>query len=485
MIGKILSGRYEIIIKLGKGNFSTTFLAVDRHLPNNPMCVIKQFLPQATDPLILEMARLLFENEAKILNQLKTHDRIPRLLAHFEEDREFYQVLEFVPGHDLSREVTPGKQLNEIEVIAMLLGILEVLAEVHQHNIIHRDIKPSNLIRRRQDGKIVLTDFGAVKEIGSQLVNAQGQTTLTVPVGTPGYMPSEQTQNKPKICSDVYAVGIVGLSALTGLPALQLQKDPSTGEIIWRDRAQVSSRLAEVLDKMVSYHFSQRYQSAKEALQALQGLTNPPPQSEPPVVFLPPQYVIVLRQALIALGIATVVTIIFLWPRNKLLTYDNPIYGISIGYPQIWTMKENLDPITGSLATFISPQEYGSDVFQENLSLSVQNLVEKNATLAEYTRTSIQEIKLFFPNAEIVEEGNTQLAKRPAHQVVYTGTEEGYSLKRLQIWTVKDNKAYIITYTAENAKYFEYLKTVQKMINSFEINLTSGKPRGWLEIAKL
>lgn len=63
---------------------------------------------------------------------------------------------------------------------------------VHQNNVIHRDIKPPNLIRRQGDGKIVLIDFGAVKQIGTQVVNAQGETRMTVSIGTPGYMPSEQ-----------------------------------------------------------------------------------------------------------------------------------------------------------------------------------------------------------------------------------------------------------------------------------------------------
>ena len=468
MIGKILGGRYKIITKLGQGNFSTTFLAVDMQLPNNPQCVVKHLLPQTTDPLILEMARILFDNEAKVLNRLGTHDQIPRLLAHFEEDQEFYLVQEFIEGHDLSREITPGKQLSEVETMDLLQDILKVLVFVHQHKVIHRDIKPSNLIRRWRDGRIVLIDFGAVKEISSQVVHVQGQTASTVPVGTLGYMPSEQTQNKPRLCSDIYAVGIIGLKALTGLPALHLPEDPNTGEIIWRDRAQVSPEFAEVLDKMVCYHFSQRYQSADEALQALQSLTTPISLNEP-TVLLQPKRRAILWQALIGLGITAVVATIILWPRDNLLTYDNFTYGVSVKYPQLWTKTETLDPITGSLATFMSPQANGTDVFQENLRLIVQNLAEKNITLAEYTRTSIDEIKLFSPDAEIIEQSNTQLANEPAHQVIYTGKEEGYTLKHLQIWTIKDNKVYIVTYTAEINKYSEYLRTVEKMINSFEI----------------
>jgi len=89
MIGKILGGRYEIISRLGRGAFGTTFLAVDRHLPDNDQCVVKQLKPQATDPLTLQVARPLFDNEAKALNRLGTHAQIPRLLAHFEEEQEF------------------------------------------------------------------------------------------------------------------------------------------------------------------------------------------------------------------------------------------------------------------------------------------------------------------------------------------------------------------------------------------------------------
>lgn len=467
MIGKILGGRYKIITKLGQGNFSTTFLAVDMQLPNNPQCVVKHLLPQTTDPAILEMARILFDNEAKVLNRLGTHDQIPRLLAHFEEDQEFYLVQEFIEGHDLSHEITPGKQLSEDVVIELLQDILKVLVFVHQHKVIHRDIKPSNLIRRWRDGKIFLIDFGAVKEITSQVVNVLGQTE-SIPVGTPGYMPTEQTQNKPQLCSDIYAVGMVGLKALTGLPVLQLPEDADTGEVIWRDHVQVSPQLAEVLDKMVCYHFSQRYQSADEALQALQSLTNPISLSEP-TVLLQPRRRAVLWQALIGLGITAVIATIILWPRDNLLTYANSTYGISVKYPQLWTKTETLDPITGSLATFMSPRANGSDVFQENLRLIVQNLAGRNVTLAEYTKTSINEIKLFSPDAEIVEQSNTKLANEPAHQVVYTGREEGYTLKHLQIWTIKDNKVYIVTYTAEINKYSEYLRTVRKMINSFEI----------------
>ncbi|MBN3924092.1 WG repeat-containing protein [Nostoc sp. NMS4] len=269
--GTILRNRYRIIKELGGGGFADTYLAEDSDLPKNSQCVVKHLKPTSTDPAVLPIARRLFKTEAQVLDDLGSHDQIPRLLAHFEENGEFYLVQELVNGHDLSQELTPGRRFSKEEVTKLLQDILEVLVVVHQRNIIHRDIKPQNIMRRRMDEKIVLIDFGAVKEIGSLAVNTQGQVKSTIAIGTPGYMPSEQANRDPKLCSDIYAVGMIGIQALTGLLPQQLLQDP-TGEVIWRNYVQVSDDIKEVLSKMVRYHFSQRYQSANEALQAVNAL---------------------------------------------------------------------------------------------------------------------------------------------------------------------------------------------------------------------
>ncbi|WP_017804241.1 serine/threonine-protein kinase, partial [Nodularia spumigena] len=278
--GTILRNHYKIINRLGSGAFGETYLAADIDLPNHPKCVVKHLKPNS-DPVVLQTVRRLFDSEAKVLYRLgNDSDQIPRLFAHFEEQGEFYLVQEFVDGEDLSKEISPGKKLSETEVTKLLQEILEVLAVVHKKNIIHRDIKPANLMRRRQDRKIVLIDFGAVKEINTVMVNSQGQTSVSVVIGTNGYMPSEQTAGQPKLCSDVYAVGMLGIYALTGRQPHELPKDPTDGEVIWRNYANVSDKLAGVLNKMVSYHFRDRYFSAEVALQALQP-SQPPPQIAP------------------------------------------------------------------------------------------------------------------------------------------------------------------------------------------------------------
>ncbi|MGB6016923.1 MAG: serine/threonine-protein kinase [Nodosilinea sp.] len=274
----LLGGRYQVVRRLGSGGFSRTFLVTDIHLPNHPRCVIKQLKVQDKDTGTLDMARRLFDTEARVLYQLGNHPQIPALMAHFEEDQEFYLAQEYIEGSRLNRQVEEGKPWSETRVVLLLQEVLEILSFVHRQQVIHRDIKPSNLIRRHRDGKLVLIDFGAVKQVtSSPLLDAEtGATNITVAIGTHGYMPNEQYAGKPRFSSDVYAVGILGIRALTGLHPQKLEEDPATSEIDWRQHAPtVSSSLAAVLDKMVRYDFRDRYPTAQEALEALQNLPNP------------------------------------------------------------------------------------------------------------------------------------------------------------------------------------------------------------------
>jgi tetratricopeptide (TPR) repeat protein/predicted Ser/Thr protein kinase len=275
MLGNILVGRYQILKHLGGGGFGETYVACDTQLPGNPQCVVKKLKLQTTDPVTLQTARRLFDTEAQVLYKLGTHEQIPQLLAYFEEKEEFYLVQEFIEGHDLSQEITPGKTFSQEQVISLLQEILQILDFVHRQKVIHRDINPYNLLRRKQDGKLFLIDFGAVKEITTQVISLNGKTKFTVAIGTPGYIPGEQAQGNPKFSSDIYAVGIIGIQALTGLSPDQLEKDTDTNEIIWQNQAQVSHELANFIDKLVRYDFRQRYPSATEALQALKDLHNP------------------------------------------------------------------------------------------------------------------------------------------------------------------------------------------------------------------
>ncbi len=281
-----LGGRYKITSQLGVGGFGRTFLAEDLHLPGHPQCVIKQLKPQITTDDALQMARRCFNTEAQVLYQLGIHDQIPRLLAHFEDNQEFYLAQEFVEGEPLTKEFVEGKTWSENQVVFWLQDILKVLAFVHHRQVIHRDLKPSNLIRRRHDRRIVLIDFGAVKQVSTQGIDPeQGLTNITISIGTQGYMPNEQVAGKPRFSSDIYAVGILGIQALTGIHPRHLGEDLE-GEIAWHHLApELHPDLTKILDQMVRYDFRERFPTAIETLEALEKV---PVAVTDPFILFPP-----------------------------------------------------------------------------------------------------------------------------------------------------------------------------------------------------
>ncbi|MFN6002377.1 MAG: WG repeat-containing protein [Dolichospermum sp.] len=267
MIGTILRQRYRIIKQLGKGGFGETYLAEDLDIPvtPKPVCVVKKLHPEEIDQYTIR----LFEQEAKTLYKLgQNHNQIPKLYAYFQEGQDFYLVQEFIDGHDLTQEISPGKKLSENDVIQLLRDVLEILVYVHENKVIHRDIKPANIMRRK-DGKLVLIDFGIVKQINNTITMKSGSTKRTKPlIGTLGYMPTEQAIGKPKYSSDIYALSIMVIQALIDLYPWNLPKDDD-GEIIWNDKIEISGNLEKIITKMVSDDWTQRYRNAKEALDEL------------------------------------------------------------------------------------------------------------------------------------------------------------------------------------------------------------------------
>ena len=281
MLTKLQGERYQVVQVFSQGIFCQTYLVEDTHFAERPNCVVKHFLPSNQCPIPVEIRRRLFNREVEALKKLNNYDLVPHLLSHFEDNLEFYLVQEFIEGHPLNVELSAGDRWSESKVFQLLQEILDILDFVHNYGLIHRDVKPSNIIRRKQDNRLVLIDFGAVKPIWNELLKSQGKNSNFIPVeyttiaiGTPGYMPHEQQRGKPRPNSDIYALGMIGIQALTGVHPTQLPEDPNTGEIIWEHLTQIHTGLASVLKKMVHYHFKDRYNSAKEVLEALLPLTD-------------------------------------------------------------------------------------------------------------------------------------------------------------------------------------------------------------------
>lgn len=273
MSESFIGGHYKVISCLRTTQFSETYKAEDTHLFGNALCVIKKLRPQSNQSFVLETASRLFESEGKTLKNLGTHSRIPQLKAFFEENNNFYLVQEYIEGKDLSSEILPGVQLDRQKVLELLVEVLNILDFVHRKNVIHRDIKPSNLIRRESDGKVILIDFGAVKEVTNPtIVSHHGREVedLTVAVGTFGYMPPEQQMGRPRCNSDIYALGMTAIQALTGIHPNDLPRDSNTDEVVWRNLVKNNrgrfGALANIIDRMVRRNFIDRYQTAEEVL---------------------------------------------------------------------------------------------------------------------------------------------------------------------------------------------------------------------------
>ena len=286
MLGKLLDGRYKILQVLGAGGFGETYLAHDIRRPGKPLCVVKRLKTISTDTNFLLTARRLFKSEAETQEKLGHHLQIPRLLAYFEENKEFYLVQDYIKGQTLHQELKTGELWQEDKVIQLLQEILPILKFVHNQGVIHRDIKPDNIIRGEQNKKLYLLDFGAVKQINVDAVNASHTANYTVAIGTPGYMASEQARGQPRPSSDIYSLGIIAVQALTGIKASDFQYDKDTGEIIWEHQATASLELKAIISRMVADHFRDRYFSTSAVLEDLAQLppTRVIPQSPTPIV---------------------------------------------------------------------------------------------------------------------------------------------------------------------------------------------------------
>jgi serine/threonine protein kinase len=267
-----LAGGFKISKSLASGGFSCTYLAEDTKREGNPICVVKELMPARRDPKFLQVARRLFNTEAEILAVLGKDPQIRELFTFFEENQEFYLVQKYILGNTLSKRLTPEKGTKTgAYIVNLIQEILEKLLYIHQRHLIHRDIKPSNIIRGSENNQLVLIDFGAVKLTQPRI---DEETELaTVAIGTRGYSPPEQFAGHPRLSSDIYALGMIGIQTITGTAPQEFPLHPETGKIMWRQTTNVSNELAAILDKMVCYNFSDRYQSATVVLQDLTSIS--------------------------------------------------------------------------------------------------------------------------------------------------------------------------------------------------------------------
>ncbi|WP_291049464.1 serine/threonine-protein kinase [Herbiconiux sp.] len=213
--GELLDGRYLLDEKVGVGGMGIVYRARDESLGRT--VAVKIFRESAADA-----ARST--SETRLLASLNHPSLVTLFDAQTASDRPNYLVMEYVDGPTLRQRLAEAP-LRPDDVAAMARDLADALHIVHQAGIVHRDIKPSNVLLRPshvpgEEFRAKLADFGI-----AYLIDSTRLTTPGTLVGTAAYLSPEQVRGvEPAPASDIYALGLVLLEALTGERAF-----PQTG----------------------------------------------------------------------------------------------------------------------------------------------------------------------------------------------------------------------------------------------------------------
>jgi formylglycine-generating enzyme required for sulfatase activity len=266
--GDILQNRYRIVRELGQGGMGAVYEAIDQRLTSK--VALKEMLG-ARDV----HARNAFEREAALLANLN-HPNLPRVTDHFSENDGAYLVMQFIEGMDLAEwlDLRAGP-FPQVQVLQWADTLLDVLEYLHGNDppILHRDIKPAN-IKRTQDGRIYLLDFGLAKGSFGQMPTYE--TSRSIRGGTHYYSPLEQFSGpNTDGRSDLYALGATlyhmisdVLPADAGLRHQAMQDDEP--DPLQELAGFASPRVASVIEKAMSPSRKQRFDSATEMRRALE-----------------------------------------------------------------------------------------------------------------------------------------------------------------------------------------------------------------------
>jgi serine/threonine-protein kinase len=150
---------------------------------------------------------------------------------------------------------------------------------------------------------------------------------------------------------------------------------------------------------------------------------------------------------------------------NNFLTYEDSTLGIKIDYPAGWTHELH----AGGIVTFLASLESHSNTYPAGLGIKVQHLKSKNISLNNITKIQIENLSQSHPDFKLIESTEFKIGGNSAHKIVFSATDNKKNeRKAMQIWTIRGDKAYLITYKAEPGKYAGYLPTIQKMVDSLQ-----------------
>ena len=205
MSSRLLSGRYELLEKIGDGGMAVVYKGKDRLL--NRFIAIKILRPEFTkDASFVEN----FKRESQAAAGL-SHPNIVSVYDVGKEGNINYIVMELVEGKNLSTIIAEEAPLDYRRVIDLTKQVASALRIAHKNKIIHRDVKPHNIMVT-SDGVAKLADFGIAKAVNDATLSTNSKV-----IGSVHYFSPEQARgNYVDERSDIYSLGIVMYEMLTG-----------------------------------------------------------------------------------------------------------------------------------------------------------------------------------------------------------------------------------------------------------------------------
>jgi eukaryotic-like serine/threonine-protein kinase len=202
-------GGYRLQRRVGGGMAGTVFQALD---PRQERTVALKLMRKGEDETpagVAETSRR-FETEIRALHALSHPDIVQVLDGGLWQGRGWL-VMEWLPGHDLSRYTTAARLLPEAVTLEIGERLARALAHAHERGVVHRDIKPGNVRVHLPAHVVKLADFGLARTADS------AATRTGVVAGSPAYMAPELLGGGlADARSDLYALGALLFELLAG-----------------------------------------------------------------------------------------------------------------------------------------------------------------------------------------------------------------------------------------------------------------------------
>lgn len=210
LVGRVVSGRYELRERVGTGGMAAVYRAED--LRDGTAVAVKILAAHlAQDPV----QRVRFLREVEVARRVH-HENVVRVDALGEDGDLVFMVMEFLDGVTLGEALAPGR-FPARRALRVELQLLLALDHAHALGVVHRDVKPDNLLLVG-DGtpgeRVKVLDFGLARMKGDLRLTATGEV-----FGTPEYIAPERAAGGPATgASDQYAAGVLLYEMLTGRP---------------------------------------------------------------------------------------------------------------------------------------------------------------------------------------------------------------------------------------------------------------------------